>query len=321
MNESQFHSRRLEPALLAVQRATAICLNVQANRKDDDAIDKQDRSPVTVADFAVQALVISELDRFDSESNVVGEEDASVLRADDNLRARVTRFVRSVRPEMTEEAVCTAIDRGGHAGGPRGRFWTLDPIDGTKGFLRREQYAIALALIQDGVVQLGILGCPAMEDGLLFAAIRGQGGFSAPISDLNQRTPLAVSPESDSKASRFCESVERSHSAHDATGKIAARLGITRAPFRIDSQCKYGAVSRGEAEIYLRLPTGDTYREKIWDHAAGALIVEEAGGRVTDMHGQALDFSQGRTLDNNRGIIATNRTLHEMVLEAVDISV
>ena len=56
------------------------------------------------------------------------------------------------------ETVCEWINRGCGEVGPS--FWTLDPIDGTKGFLRRDQYAIALAYVVDGVVQLGVLGCP-----------------------------------------------------------------------------------------------------------------------------------------------------------------
>jgi 3'(2'), 5'-bisphosphate nucleotidase len=59
------------------------------------------------------------------------------------------------------------------------------------------------------------------------------------------------------------------------------------------------------------------YVEKIWDHAAGFILVEEAGGKVTDINGNPLDFSQGKTLVKNKGIIATNGKLHEVVLEAV----
>ena len=88
-------------------------------------------------------------------------------------------------------------------------------------------------------------------------------------------------------------------------------------PYRIDSQCKYAAVARGDASIYLRLPTSAEYREKIWDHAAGAIVVEEAGGTVTDVHGNALDFSCGRKLENNQGIISTNGRFHAEVVDAV----
>ena len=86
----------------------------------------------------------------------------------------------------------------------------------------------------------------------------------------------------------------------------------------MDSQAKYGVVARGEAEIYLRMPTRADYREKIWDHAAGALIVEEAGGTVTDVAGRPLEFHHGRELAANRGVIVTNGRLHARVLEALD---
>ena len=85
----------------------------------------------------------------------------------------------------------------------------------------------------------------------------------------------------------------------------------------MDSQVKYGLVSRGDASIYLRLPTQKSYRENIWDHAAGSIIVEEAGGRVTDIQGKPLNFSVGNKLTNNRGVIATNGKLHDLLLKAV----
>jgi 3'-phosphoadenosine 5'-phosphosulfate (PAPS) 3'-phosphatase len=78
-------------------------------------------------------------------------------------------------------------------------------------------------------------------------------------------------------------------------------------------------VARGEADIYLRAPNSRTpdYRENIWDHAAGALVVEEAGGKVTDVYGEALDWTTGRRLERNRGVLATNGRLHEAVVDAL----
>ena len=78
-----------------------------------------------------------------------------------------------------------------------------------------------------------------------------------------------------------------------------------------------GAISRGDAAIYLRLPTIKGYEENIWDHASGWLLVREAGGVVTDAKGAPLDFSIGRTLKNNSGVIATNGPVHAAVLAAV----
>ncbi len=110
--------------------------------------------------------------------------------------------------------------------------------------------------------------------------------------------------------------MEAAHAAHSVQAGIARRLGITAAPYRIDSQCKYAVLARGEASIYLRLPRDESYREKVWDHAAGAIVTEEAGGRVSDLDGNPLDFSKGRKLATGRGIIATNGLLHEQVLDA-----
>ena len=76
-------------------------------------------------------------------------------------------------------------------------------------------------------------------------------------------------------------------------------------------------MGRGEAEVYLRLPTRADYREKIWDHAAGVLVVEEAGGTVTDIAGRPLEFTHGRELTANRGVVVTNGRLHDRVLDAI----
>ncbi|EEY22069.1 3',5'-bisphosphate nucleotidase [Verticillium alfalfae VaMs.102] len=99
--------------------------------------------------------------------------------------------------------------------------------------------------------------------------------------------------------------------------QIAQRLGITRPRVRMDSQSKYGSIARGAGDIYLRLPVSASYQEKIWDHAAGDLIVREAGGHVTDIAGQRLDFSVGRTLAKNKGVVAAPAAVHAEVLKVV----
>ena len=69
--------------------------------------------------------------------------------------------------------------------------------------------------------------------------------------------------------------------------------------------------------MYLRLPVRKDYEEKIWDHAAGDVIVREAGGQVTDTQGGRLDFGRGRTLAANRGVVAAPAAVHGQVLKAV----
>ena len=85
----------------------------------------------------------------------------------------------------------------------------------------------------------------------------------------------------------------------------------------MDSQAKYAAVADGRAEIYIRHSQGKDYVEKIWDHAAGVLMLREAGGTVTDLNGKPLDFSRGGRLSENHGVLATNGYLHEKLLDAV----
>lgn len=213
------------------------------------------------------------------------------------------------------------IDAGrADAGG--GRFWALDPIDGTKGFLRGEHYAVALGLVEDGRVVAGVLGCPNLplgdERGALFAASQGNGARALPLWDAGAvGKRISVAHTSSPSMARFCESVESGHSNQDDSARIAELLGIETPPLRIDSQCKYAAVARGDASIYLRMPTRADYREKIWDHAAGKIVVEEAGGRVSDAEGRALDFGHGRTLETNRGVVATSGSIHDAVVRAV----
>jgi 3'(2'), 5'-bisphosphate nucleotidase len=314
------YDSELNVAVAAVRAASRVCRAVQADLVTAATIEKKDKSPVTVADFASQAVVCHALRNAFPGAAVVGEEDSKDLRgtAAEDLRGKVAQHAG-----LGNDDTLAAIDHGGFdpaaAGGASVKtYWTLDPIDGTKGFLRGEQYAVALGLIEDGQVVLGVLGCPNLDGGLLMAAVRGQGARRLSWDgDGVDGEAVTVREVSDPAAARFCESVESGHSDQDASEKIAAALGITAAPYRIDSQCKYAAVARGDASIYLRLPTRPGYREKIWDHAAGAIVVEEAGGTVTDVRGQPLDFSLGRQLEHNRGIIATNGKFHDRVVAAV----
>jgi len=321
------YEQELRVATRAVERASRLCQEVRARLVSSETIAKKDRSPVTVADFGAQAAIILELARHFPGDAIVAEEQADELREGSGrtICEKVVEHVRSLEPGCSISEVLEAIDRGNAPGGARGRFWTLDPIDGTKGFLRGDQYAIALALVEDGKVRAGILGCPnlparvepiAEPRGWLFAAAAGQGAFARPIEGGDPHR-LAVAADRNLARSRFCESVESGHTSHDQAARIAELLGVTAPPVRIDSQCKYAVVARGEAAIYLRLPTRADYEEKIWDHAAGWIVVTQAGGQVTDTLGQPLDFSQGRTLKENRGVVATTGGIHERVIAAV----
>jgi len=315
-------------AMAAVRCASGVCRTVQQRLVSADTLEKKDRSPVTVADFASQAVVCAHLAKHFPLDVMIAEEDSQELRQIDQAAIRkavVEQVSIGMGCSVDEDQALTWIDRGGAV--PTGsvspsRFWTLDPIDGTKGFLRGGQYAVALALIENGHVVLGLLGCPNLlidgKPGALFVAGHGGGAFMTSLwDDQAVMQKIRVSDVTDSKHARFCESVESGHSSHDDAAKIAEKLGMTGESVRMDSQAKYATVARGEASIYLRLPTRSDYQEKIWDHAAGWMVITEAGGRVTDVAGKPLEFTHGRTLQANRGIVATNGSIHEQVVQAV----
>jgi 3'(2'), 5'-bisphosphate nucleotidase len=226
--------------------------------------------------------------------------------------------------EQPDAELLDAIDRGNFEGGSVGRMWTIDPIDGTKGFLRGEQYAVCLSLIVDSKVQVGVIGCPNLpvdpahpEKGIgcIFTAVRGQGAQQWTLSGANP-TPLSI-PKSTPDSLNFLESVEAAHSSHSFNDRVSALLNITRSPTRMDSQAKYGCLARGDGGAYLRMPTNVDYKEKIWDHAPGQILIEEAGGIVTDSRGEPLNFGLGRTLGENYGVIAAGKDVHPRILEAV----
>ncbi len=315
-------------ALSAVRQA-ALAVRAVQSALAGQALTKDDRSPVTVADFASQALIAAALDEAFPNDPLVGEEDAAALRdpAQAETLAQVTRFVQRFRPQADAEQVCAWIDRG--AGAPQGRFWTLDPIDGTKGFLRGDQFAVALALIEDSQVQIGVLGCPNLVEarrtevggaGSLVVAVRGGGTWYAPLAaEAPAFTRLRVSDRRDPAQARLLRSWEAGHTNVGQVGALAESLGTQADPVPMDSQAKYALLAAGAGEVLVRLlsPKKPDYREKIWDQAAGSLVVEEAGGRVTDLDGKPLDFTAGRTLARNRGVLATNGHLHDAVLAAL----
>ncbi|MDE0482129.1 MAG: 3'(2'),5'-bisphosphate nucleotidase [Candidatus Poribacteria bacterium] len=316
---------RKQIAINAVLKAGELCQQVQDEMVSTDAIQKSDRSPVTVADFGSQALICNAINDAFPEDIIVAEEDAQSLKQNPTLLERVTKYVIRFATEdaqkqkvISTKNICEWIDRG--SGEISNSFWTLDPIDGTKGFLRNDQYAIALAWIVEGEVQLGVLGCPNLphqldvpnpERGCLFVAVRGEGTTTYTTNgELLEKVYVSEN------ASRLAESFESTHGDSNTHIKIAKELGLNKPPLQIDSQAKYGIVARGEASLYIRLPNPayPDYRECIWDHAAGLIVVEEAGGKVTDANGKSLRFLSGRRMTENRGVVATNGSLHEQVL-------
>lgn len=335
------YAKAATAARLAVTRASSVCRQVQQVLDDVRSITKDDKSPVTVADFASQAIVAITLrDELGGTLRLVAEETSGFLRDTDHaahLQATLAA-AQEIFPDLTEDQMLDAIDLGGynpldHSG--ETPFWTLDPIDGTKGFLRGQQYAVALGLIEDARPVIGVMGCPnlpvnmsadmseADPEGCLYWAIRGDGVFETSATDPFADS-IRITRLDHEEDDPICVtgSVEKAHSNQSDMGRMLEWIAKEKGaeigdPVRIDSQCKYAVVARGQADAYLRLPAKKGYVEKIWDHAAGAMIAAEAGAAVTDIFGNELDFSHGAQLEKNRGIVCAPPLVHGLMIAAI----
>lgn len=318
----------LDSVVHAVGAASGVARQAAAQRSDLVDLLKDDRSPVTVADLAVQVAITAALRATNVEhaDRIVGEEGIDSL--DEGGATMVDQLLRLSGEALdaaglgraaptTESELRELLDAGGLDPATEGRdvFWSLDPIDGTKGFLRGQQFAIALGLVQDGEPIIGLLGCPhlalgeaddygaADPTGSIYLGVIGEGAFAGPatatsVADLS---PISVSPTPPGGTVRVCLSYEKAHGDQDRTSAALEATGVSTTPIRIDSQCKYAMVASGRADLYLRLAR-EGYREKSWDHAGGCAVVRAAGGIVESATGRPLRID-GRWVDAPGGIV------------------
>ncbi|XP_057431452.1 PAP-specific phosphatase HAL2-like [Lotus japonicus] len=377
-SEAEEYSKELYVAVRAVQMACSLCQKVQDNlisktSTNHQVHSKDDNSPVTVADWSVQAIVSWILSECLGSENIsiVAEEDVQTL-SKANASELLEAVVRTVNECLAEapqfgvpkpksalgaSQVLEIISRCNSIGGSTGRFWVLDPVDGTLGFVRGDQYAVALALIEDGEVVLGVLGCPnypmrkewlsyqhryhrivakltpptsqSWNKGCVLYAKRGSGkSWMQPLVHVDKKfvwpnyaKQVSVSSIDNPALATFCEPVEKANSSHSFTEGLAQSVGLRKQPLRVYSMVKYAAIARGDAEVFMKFARAG-YKEKVWDHAAGVIIIQEAGGIVTDAGGLPLDFSKGLYLEGlDRGIIACSGSiLHKKIVDAVDAS-
>lgn len=351
------YAKELEIATLAVKRASVLTKGLSdsiANTAKSGTITKEDKLPVTVGDYAAQALINHAISLNFPTDEIVGEEDSEDLQKDTDeardLSSTILELLSSVQSKTAGssakigdlkdlKSVYSSIDLGNSQGGSKGRFWALDPIDGTKGFLRGDQFAVCLALIEDGEVVLGVIGCPNLPSdiqsndvqtgarGGLFSAVKGVGSYYTDLFANDAFVPLENQERIYMKQStspdvlKVVEGVEKGHSSHSTQSQIKAKLGFDEATvagqtINLDSQVKYCVLAKGQADIYLRLPVSETYREKIWDHAAGNVLVYESGGQVGDVTGTELNFGNGRYL-TSKGVIAGNKAVFPSIAKAV----
>ncbi|KAI0602950.1 hypothetical protein F4775DRAFT_598125 [Biscogniauxia sp. FL1348] len=350
------YAREIRVAIGAIQAAARISQSVLA-ADDKGVVEKDDLSPVTVADFAIQALLTSTMHAAFPGDQFVGEESAGSLRANPALLERVWGLLQqhasssSCQVPASPEQMCEMIDwcGTGTPTGSSGRVWVFDPIDGTKTFVQRRAYAINVALLEAGRQAVGVVGCPTLPvdvaapadndtrdptgRGLVAFAARGHGAYVRPL--------LLVDEDS---------VVVRKIPAHAGTGTgMGTGMGGLRAVSCYDSSLTGSGVDAAHAAVHARLGMAGAgagcdflawvlrwvslglgiadvtvwvYRRreragKVWDHAGAMLLFEEAGGKITDVDGRDIDLAAGRTMTANHGFVAAPRALHAAVLRTV----
>lgn len=194
------------------------------------------------------------------------------------------------------------------------RVWIVDPIDGTRSFIAgRPEFAISVGLAEQGESVVGVVYNPATRE--VYWAVSGEGAWTATLP-----RPLAAARRRVGDAAKRLRVTPRA--THDQAVLLASRSEIAAGEFdpfhggwRItpvgSTAYKLAKVAAGEADVFLsRGPKGE------WDVCAGALLVEEAGGRATDLNGEPLRYN--RPDPYVHGILATNGRLHDYVLGIVE---
>ncbi|XP_073280462.1 putative 3'(2'),5'-bisphosphate nucleotidase, mitochondrial isoform X2 [Primulina huaijiensis] len=315
----------LRAAADVVERACRLCVDVQKSlfSSDKRILEKMDQTPVTIADFGVQALVSLEMGRLFPSIPLVAEEDSAFLR-ENNLVGPIVEVVSGKstldEKELIPGDILKSIDRGGkgsYSFGPeQATYWILDPIDGTRGFVKGggALYVVGLALVFNGEIVLGVMGCPNWEDeqldrfssevlgdknpmsrsGIIMISHVGCGTWRKRFRDSqscytnmeDNWTRCFVDRFHQVHEARFCISDSQQWESYPLSAKFTATNNadcvgenqIFLLPTCCGSLCKYLMVASGRASVFIL--RARTRREiMVWDHAVGVICIHEAGGK------------------------------------------
>ena len=270
---------------------------------------KQDKSPVSMADFTSQIYIISKLKEFFPKDQIMAEENESDL-IDDEAEKIITDCFRDLNITGISDLKNTLKYRGN----PSNRYWYVDPIDGTIGFQKNLPYAIGICLIVKSDPKICAIAVPDYnERGLaIFIAELYQGAkASYGGSDFN---PIHVSNQDDLKNASLCHSL---HYDMPWVVKFADKVGI-KERIQLDSMRKFCMIADGSCDLYIKPITG--FEVHTWDFAPGDLLVREAGGMVSDLDEERLVFQNEKCILRAPGIISTNGILHEKVADIIRTS-
>ncbi len=184
------------------------------------------------------------------------------------------------------------------------RVWIIDPIDGTSGFVRHDgDFAVQIGLAENGVAVLGVVLTPVND--LLSYAVKGKGSFVV----RNGGEPERVNVSAKTRFTDMILAMSRNHPS-PRMGRIIEHFGFTEIAKRGSVGLKVGLIAERTCDIYIH----PSPRTKLWDTCAPQIILEEAGGRLTDLFGLEMRYDQA-DLQNHNGILATNGSAHNLAVK------
>jgi 3'(2'), 5'-bisphosphate nucleotidase len=346
------YALELKIAILAVQRAVIATKNI-FNVPGQRQFYKEPDTLVTVADFAAQALMTAAIRCKFPNDRIIAEENTDLLRRNPEMTRAVWKLVEEskledanyenllARPKDEDEMV-SLIDFGGKGEGVgrTGRVWIIDPINGSGTYLHGTQYAVVIALLEDGKEVLGVIACPRVREwgggisekkieedgnGLLISAVRGQGAYMRRITTGKPEIPTNIVNsyilKEETKDLVYVEDMASSTPMFENRCLFATKLGANWPAVNIHSSAvTYAALAMAQVNYQIRAPIPQAMPAHVWDHAGGVLICQEASPKlkVTDLRGNAIDFgTETRQLTKNWGSIVSIPKFHDQIVNKV----
>lgn len=214
-------------------------------------------------------------------------------------------IVKELRRHFPEDGILSEEAPDNAARLSRRRVWMVDPMDGTKQFIERiGEFAVMIGLAVDGEAKLGVVYQPTL-DRMYYAAPKMGAFLEEGLTTKRLHVAEAKDP------AQLTAAVSRSHHS-PKVDLVRRQLGITREIRSGSVGLKVGLIAEGRAHVYIHLGG----RTNLWDTCAPEAILREAGGKLTDRTGAPIRYDTSE-IRNLRGVLATNGTIHERVLQAI----
>ena len=215
-------------------------------------------------------------------------------------------IVQQLSREFPEDGILAeeSIDTERRLG--KSRVWMIDPLDGTTGFIEGNgDFAVQIGLAKNGACVLGVVYQPLT--GVLYRAVRSGGAWvERPETEPEQ---ARVSDQTNLSTMRLAAS--RSHRS-PRMDKVVQRFGVKQEVRRGSVGIKVGLIVEQQCDLYVHLSP----RTKQWDTCAPEIILQEAGGKLTDLFGRPLRYNSPE-VQNRNGIVASNGVAHQEVIDAL----